>query len=227
MSIVTYNGITLPYPLTTRFEQNPLRDDKGDVDWCGTEFSIQVQCIINKAYLSTIDSTLTAAYTNPAQVMNYIRSKLLQPRKELSFTFNGTEMIPARIKGNKGTVDIKNGPKPQFCIINQFTDDTFLATYSIKATYWENYKYSDDYGVTVNQAGNNVMYNRWSETVEIDECNYSTRTRSGKYIIRTDNVDGEVADEMREALKKDRKVLPRLVALQNHIGDLIDILYKK
>ena len=35
------------------------------------------------------------------------------------------------------------------------------------------------------------------------------------------------ADEMREALKKDRKVLPRLVALQNHIGDLINILYNK
>lgn len=61
-------------------------------------------------------------------------------------------------------------------------------------------------------------------TVEqLEEFEKMSRQELRDYI---DNLKLE-ADEMREALKKDRKVLERLVALQNHIGDLVDILYKK
>lgn len=48
-----------------------------------------------------------------------------------------------------------------------------------------------------NLSSNSVLSNRWTETVDIDRHCYTRRTREGKYVIRSDNELGRVADYFR------------------------------
>lgn len=201
MSLLVYNGVTLPLSLVTTFNQEPVYDDS-KTDWCLTKFDVGVQAVINADYISVIDPTI-GTVLNAAHAMNAIRTKLLQPRKTLSFSFNGVDIIPQKA-GVLGTVDAKNGPKPQMCSVTQLTNTTFLIGYHITAHYWENPPPQADNAVKpnpiANRPGNNVLFNRWSETQTIDSCGFSTRTRTGKYAIRSDNVDGATADGIRSQM---------------------------
>ncbi len=137
--------------------------------------------------------------------MAVVRSRLLQQRKPLQYTFNGFDLIPRAQQTTVGTVDAKNGPQPQSCNIIYLTNNTFLVRYHIIAHYWENNDVTPDPGdedtpLVVNQPGNNVLTNRWSETCDIDNANFMTRTREGKYIIRSDNTSGVIADMIRSAM---------------------------
>lgn len=152
-------------------------------------FDITVGCVINTAYASVILPTGT--FTDAADIMRQIRYTLMQPRKTLSVKFNGTELIPAKA-GVPGTVDAANGPQPKSCTCTMLTNTTFLMTYRIMASYWQAGTDSAN-----NPAGSPVLYNRWTESVSINDCNYTTRSRRGKYIIRSDNSTGSTADELR------------------------------
>lgn len=189
MSLFTYNGITLPYVTTNRFSQRAMREES-DTDWFCTEFDIEVQCILNTDYLSVVAPSLMGQGLNAADIMAFIRSKLLEHRRTLSFTFNGVQLIPGATAG-PGTVDVMNGPKPQEFNALQLSNTTFLCTYHIIAHYWENN--SATFGgspTVVNNAGNNVLFNRWSEELDLDNCQYAKRVREGKFMIRSDNSDG-------------------------------------
>ncbi len=181
-----------------------LVDEVGNTDWYITAYDIQVQAVLNMNYIATIFPSL-ALGTNtagqvlplltrsPADIVKIIRGKLLQPRQQLSFKFNGYELIPTAITGNPGTVDSQNGPKPLYCNIVQLNNETFLVDYRITARYWENLSTTTPYPPT-NFNGNVVLYNRWTETVEIDKANYTKRLREGNYVIRSDNTLGRTAD---------------------------------
>lgn len=195
MSLVTYNGISLPYPLTTQFSQDPVYDEEGNVDWCGTKYTITIQCVINYQYLAAMSSDYGLIDDgNASTVMDLIRRKLLEPRRTLSFTNAGIDLIPPKA-GVPGTVDIRNGPKPLSCQIFEMNTETFFLSFSIEAVYWEHY--GSEIEITPNRQVSPVMFNRWSETVEIDEMLMSRRTREGKYIIRSDNTQGLTADQAR------------------------------
>lgn len=205
MSQLTYSGVTLPYPLTVAFEQSAQYDEMGgeDTDWYCTRVDITVQSIIHADYIGDIAPDLANINDlTPVQIMQVIRSRLLKPRQRLSFTFNGNELIPQLQDGNQGTVDAKNGPLPQSCNLQQLTNTSFLLSYHIIGHYWENIRISpgQDDGIVINQKAYPALYNRWTETVEIDNRNYSKRTREGKYVIRSDNQDGKVADMYRNNL---------------------------
>lgn len=191
MSLFTYNGVTLPYCFTTNFSQEAVFDDS-NTDWCYQRFDVSVNAILNTAYASTIDPSLAGA--DVATIMASVRRKLLRPRQKLSMSFNGQPLIPELQAGCTGTVDAKNGPQPQTCTCTLMTNTSFLVTYRIIAHYWESPVTS---ATSSNSKGNNIVYNRWSETVDIDERNYSTRTRDGKFVIRSDNADGDIADDLR------------------------------
>lgn len=199
MSAVSYNGVYLPYCFISKVGQNAAYDDS-DTDRIGTDFDVQVQATLNWNYLSILSPTLwnggTPLTTNPANAMNAIRNMLLVPRKQLSVKFAGVELIP-QITGNTGTVDAANGPKPRSCDIIQMTDTTFLLSYHIQARYVENPTVNGQTGKTTHAQGGDVLSNRWSESVDIDECGYSTRTRTGKFIIRSDNQSRFIADQCR------------------------------
>lgn len=204
MSVLVYNGITLPYGYTTHFEQKAIYDDAAHTDRILTEFTIGVQCVLNLNYLGMIAPKYRGAIPpagtapdNAAAIMKAIRVDLMKPRKQLSFTFNGIELLPLSAGNNDGTVDAANGPQPQSCVIFQLTDVTFLCQYRIIANYWENNETDPTTLVTTNKQGGPVLVNRWSETVDIDNCMLTTRARSGRFRIRSDNKDGWTADQLR------------------------------
>ncbi len=205
MSLLIYNGVSLPYPLTTQFTQEAVRDDSpGGIptDWICTKFDITVQTIINADYILSLAPDIAGTTSNPVDIMKVIRSRLLAQRKVLSFTMNGRELIPAILPGNKGGVDVRNGPQPQSCTIMELTNTSFLMTYRIVAHYWENNKVTttNDVLTVTNRTTSPILFNRWTETVDMDSCQMSTRTREGKFMIRSDNSQGRIADEMRNQM---------------------------
>lgn len=202
MALVTYNGVKLPYALSESFEQASDYDES-QTDRLYTKIDYSAQFLINTNYISAIDGTVAAA-TSPANIMKGIRQKLLTHRKSLSVTMNGVELVPSAQGGNQGTVDAKNGPLPQYCNIQAMTDSLFLVNYRIIAHYWENNTPADPQS---NAQGDNVIYNRWSENVEIDERNRNKRTRSGKITIRSDNLEGFTPDDKRSDNRKLRCTL--------------------
>lgn len=208
MAVVVYNGVNLPYAEHTNFLQEAVRDDFSDTDWILTKFNIAVQSVIHVDYLPLIAPDLFSnagvPYTrNPADIMNVIRTRLLQHRKSLSVSVNGRELIPKAAGQVPGTVDADNGPKPQSCTIYRMNNVSFLITYHVIAHYWErNTDPTPDAtkDIVTNQFGNDVLYNKWTESVDIDSANYTLRMREGKFRIRSDNVNGKTADEIRDQM---------------------------
>lgn len=203
MSRLRYNGVSIPYCFTSNFRQEALYDDLGGTDYYVTKFSIEVQGVLNSAYIAEIvpDIVATAGMNftdNAADLMNMVRKRLLKPRQNLSFSFNGVELIPA-VTGLPGTVDAQNGPKPKHCTITQLTTTTFLISYAIEAEYWECPTINPDSKPIVNQGpgGSPVLFNRWTERVTINDRNFTTRIREGKFVLRSDNQTGQIADQLR------------------------------
>lgn len=197
MSRLIYNSVELPYPFSTYFDQETVYDESG-TDWYCTKFDIAVTCIISGDYLPLLANSLYTTgtvMTNPADVLRAARRKLMEPRRSLSFVVNGTELIP-KVTQNAGTVDVRNGPQPMHCRIVQLTEASFLVDYRIVAHYWE--RTATATGVIPRPTErDNILYNRWTETVETDQSQYSTYTREGRYVMRSDNPSGAIVDEMR------------------------------
>lgn len=203
MSQIIYNGITIPYAFHTYFQQEVVYDDMGGTDWTCTKFDIEIQAVINSDYANMIYPALEGITDNPAVFMKAIRTALLRPRRQLQVTFNGVDLIPAAT-GGPGTVDVKNGPQPKHCNITQLTNTTFLVTYRIVAHYWENNSVdpfaNDPPDIVTNAAGNSILFNRWTESVEIDGLGYTKRIREGKFVIRSDNQGSLIADQLRSQM---------------------------
>ncbi len=208
MSQLVYNGITLPYFHCTNFKQIAIRDDLGDTDWILTRFQISGNCVINADYTELlapdlIENNGEIGSDSAAFLMKVIRTRLMTHKKRLSYTFNGVELMPTVQSGNIGTVDAENGPKPQSCDILHLYNNMFYISFSITASYWENgsstrnINSDDEPPNTDNPRGNPVLFNRWSESVEINELNFTSRVRNGKFKIRSDNDSGFIADQLR------------------------------
>lgn len=190
----------LPYARIQEFRQEAVYDEGSHTDWVKTKFDIRCECALNANYLEIIVPNLV--YTsdpNAAQIMKTIRTMLLKPRKTLSVKFNNLELIPQNLD-LVGTVDASNGPQPQTCQIIQMNNVTFLCIYHIVAHYWEKNVVRGAGNEVVNQPGATVLFNRWSETVDIDNRNFTKRTRSGRFVIRTDNKEGFIADQVRNQM---------------------------
>ncbi len=201
MSMLVYNSVTLPYPMTTSFNQVATYDES-NTDRMLTKFDISVQSILHADYIPIVCPDLArfvAANTPAATIMGVIRSRLLQSRKTLSFSFNGVELIPGKAGEATGLLDAKNGPLPQNCSITQLNDSTFLINFHIIAHYIENNKIhrpdpDDGDSSITNQATNGVILNRWEEAVSIDSCGMTTKSRNGKIVIRSDQQLGNIVD---------------------------------
>lgn len=203
MSVVHYNGITLPYPLTTAFRQEAVYDEVSQTDMCLIKFDVQVTCLLSTDYLSSIAPHYrNTTVTNAADVMTLIRKDLLTPRKDFSITCDDRNLIPAIPEGNRGDLDARNGPIPQRCDVMQLTSSCFMVHYHIIAHYWANYESDGTASQDINKnlPGSLILYNRWTETVEIDNCDMSRRVREGKYMIRSNNPNKLLADNLRSSL---------------------------
>lgn len=208
MSILKYNGITLPYSSNTYYNQEPVYDPVGGVDHYLTRYEISVTTVINASYaalldggaLTLIDNEGEFTATNPAQVMMAIRARLEQPRRALSYKFNEVELIPQPPQGIQGTVDAKNGPITK-CQAFLLTNETFMIRFHVIAHYREKNTTTNADGVTTttNQTPPAVIFNRWTESVMLDESGYSKRLRKGRFVIRSDNPEGLAADYYRNS----------------------------
>ncbi len=228
MSLIRYNGVTLPQAQITSFKKEAVGDDLSDTDWCYMQIDMTVQHTINIAHMPMILSLDDFLFLKPfsnqgsqipsiaqstafyktltvASAIKLMRNQLMARRKALSVQFNGQELIPQPAVGfnsslpGKGVVDSKNGPIPKSFTPIQLTDTTFLMVWHVVAHYWENEGVTNLAGVTqiLNRNGSPVLYNRWSEMADIDSLNYVTRTRHGKYVIRSDNEKGNIVDQLR------------------------------
>ncbi len=205
MALLSYNGISLPYSDLTRFRQDVMYDPEGRTDAYLSRFDIEVQCVINLQYIDQLlpedlrpnpGEGFTAA-GNAASIMQYIQTRLMQPRKFLSVIFNNVELIP-KVQANAGFVDSDNGPKPIYADPTLMTDTMFLLVFRIHASYFIN----AGYDATTQQfrtvrAGSPVLYNRWMDAISIDNCNYTRRIRQGRYAIRSDNSQRATIDTFR------------------------------
>lgn len=197
--IVSYNDVVLPYPMTNEFHQQSVYEDS-HTDRMLTKFDITVQCYLAPEFVQMLVGQELASANNPSRVMTVIRDRLMTQRKRLSVLSGGNELIPV-LSANQGIVDSKNGPIPEFCNIVELTEDSFLMQYRITAHYWENpVNALGTNGGTSNRAGSAVLTNRWSDSVEYDNCMYQKRSRTGKYIIRSDNAEGLSVDYFRRQM---------------------------
>lgn len=199
MSVVTYNNVILPYA-DCDFLQESVYDESG-TDWYLTKFDITAAMLVHNDYLPMLapDLIRPGVSYNAAEIMQVIRTRLETPRKTLSVKFNGIELIPSNEAYQKGTCDAKNGPQPQSCKVPQLTNATFMLSWRVIAHYWEkNLVRAGVHPPAVNLAGSPILYNRWTESVEYDNCMFERRTRDGKYVIRSDNRMGLQADAFRD-----------------------------
>lgn len=203
MSLIRYNGVTLPYNESTEFEITPLREDSG-TDWYISKYSLRTQCILTLDLIPILDPSLAQATSlNAAGMLKCVQERLQQPRKEWIFKFGSFDMIPTKPQGVIGTVDAMNGPLPDPCRITQFTNNLFLLEWGITAHYWTNYDINPSgIGANIirNLTSNAVLYNRWSESVAIDGLNYSRRTRSGMFQVASNNLQGVTVDQLRSQM---------------------------
>ena len=199
MATVRYNGVTLPYAMHSSFNQEAVPDESG-TDWTLMKFDISVSCVVGVDYIRLLLPDLEGA-SNPdsaAAIMNLVRVRLLQRRKTLSVVVNGVELIPARMNNQPGTVDAKNGPIPQSCLVTELSSETFMVSFHIIAHYWQNLREGVTQDLVLrNTNGGAVISNRWTEMVDMDDCMKSTKTRNGTFTIRSDNRQGLIADLLR------------------------------
>lgn len=197
---ISYNGVVLPYSQTSTFKQTAVRDES-DTDRHLTEFLITSSAVVGNDYLAVMAPDLYSAgrQGGAASVLKAIRTRLLQDRKALSVKQNGFELLPALPQ--PGTVDADNGPKVQHADLTQLTNELLVVEFTVKARYMESNTLSDGGSLLFSaKNGPDVLYNRWTEAVEIDESGYSTRLREGKFKIRSDNKSGFIPDRLRSAM---------------------------
>lgn len=201
MSVITYNTVQLPYSNTTSFEQKSVYDPSG-TDRILTRFDIQTTCLVSSTYAAQLAPALVAATQSAADFMAWLRPLLLASKKSLSVKINGVELIPQPQSGLSGVTDAKNGPQPQYCQIFALSDTLFLVNYRIVAHYWENYNSIQNSSpiVNSNQSSGNVLYNRWRETITIDDRQFTKRVRRGRFQIRSDNVGKFIPDQLRNQM---------------------------
>lgn len=202
MACLSYNGICLPFSEVSSFSMRAEYDDQSQTDKILTKFDITVNTLITADALDMIAPAWDGLTSDPALIMAVIHESLMMPRRRLSFQFNDYEFIP-QPAGVRGFVDARNGPIPQAFTPIRMDELSWWCSYQIVAHYVVNYRAvaDDDGRITMtNLPGNAVLYNRWDESVAIDKCQYSTRTRNGKCMIRSDNQEGFIADEVRSQM---------------------------
>lgn len=197
--IIQYNGIVLPYAATTRFDKTAV-PDPSNTDLILQRYDIDVVVTLNYRYMAAILQDELAAddlpNTTAAACAVRIADQLMERRKILGVTFNGFDMIPGGMSASR-EVDSANGPIPQYCRYTDMGNETFLFQYGIVAHYYE----ITDPETLENLPGRTpVVYNRWKETVTLDDTDAAVRVREGSFRIRSDPSTPVTPDMLRSQM---------------------------
>lgn len=193
--ILTYNGIRLPYAQVNRFDK-VAQADPSNTDRTLMRYDIEVLVTLTHDYMAAVlgseEDADAMPYFDSGACQVRIYELLMRRRKALSVVINGFDMIPS-FEGAP-PIDAANGPVPQYCRITRLDSKTCMMLYGIVAHYYEIL----DAETLGNQGSPSpVIYNRWRETVEIDDCDGVTRTREGALRIRSDNAQTVTPDMLR------------------------------
>lgn len=178
MSRMSYNGIEFDPNgwLTLGFNQEAVYDESGTDMEC-VRITISGQCVLSAPLFPTgeLDDDESGDSDDPAITNPKLRliTNFMTPRKNLSFTVNGQQMIP-QLDGDEYSntkVDARNGPLPQYFNVTQLTEKSFLCNLAI-VSHWAEKSFLTD--------NSNILSHRWTDSVDIDQNHYTTMTRTGK-----------------------------------------------
>lgn len=182
MSVVTYNGVTLPLNRTNGIEFRPQRSDDG-MDYLYTKGTFDVRSIVSASLFATDYPGKTAT-----EIMSQVEHKLNLPRKEFHYSVNAQDLVA--IPAGR---DVANGPFPQGVSIQEVSGaECYIINFKIDVAFIQ---CPDPPG---NPVAAKWVSHRWSESEEKDQCAFSILTRRGKIIARGDMTAS--ADELRELI---------------------------
>lgn len=203
--LITYDGISLPYNENTKFTQEVVYDEFSKTDAVAVKFIVETTFVLSTHFLQLLAPKIFEASDaaqlsyNAADLVVALGYRLRRPRRAFSLKFGATELVPS--PEGAGTVDADNGPKPIHFKYNQLTPEAFVCEYKIEATYVDTRRVGDskiDVVQKADNAGGGVLFHRWEESVSIDDCQYTKRTRKGRLTIRSDNPDAITPDKLRD-----------------------------
>ena len=178
-----------------------MEQDPSDTDKMLTKFDLEVTSVLTPAWFAglgnlAIDGNGQPFNSNIAGIAAEVRERLLTKRQQLVVYGNGVSIMPSKVTANDASfVDAASGPEPKFANLMRLTNGSYLLTFGIITWVVENQ--SVGAGGNTNNQGSPCVSCRWSESVEMDPCMYSRRTREGVFIIRSDNVAGLQVDDLR------------------------------
>lgn len=119
----------------------------------------------------TTNESAPAAF---ARIEHYLE----QPRKRLTYVINGTTVLDvAALQSVTGTGDVANGPMPEVLSVVRVDGG---------AAIWVEFKVVAHVRICPGTTPQGYLSNRWKESITIDDTARTTRTRTGRVILRSD-----------------------------------------
>ncbi len=165
MSELIYNNESYQHVLTKEFQ------DSSELEPSGTdEKYIKVRLVVQ--FVFTSEGNVFPALPNeePAQTFNRLKESLMTPRKPLSFSNNGKDLI------NISSVDPSNGPHPQYChpvLEHSFGPAAWVVEWCVECAL----------PPCADMKTKPFLTCRWSQTSDVDERGYSTLTTAGRATV--------------------------------------------
>lgn len=201
MSKLTYNGLVFDSDgwQTLGFNQEAIYDESNTDLEC-VKITIAGHCVLSQCPGRA--PFLPGAVGDPAATAlakTRLTSAFMKPQQSISFTVNGTEMMPS-----SSTIDARNGPRPLRCNVISITEGAFLCDVAIESHWVETSPAgSDGDGNQLKNEVGQILSHRWSETAKIDLNFYTTKTRTGKIVVSSaayNSKKGIFLDKLRETL---------------------------
>lgn len=191
MSRLKYNDIELFDIHTHEIAQEAVYSDDG-VDYLYTKIVISCQAVV------ALELMPVTGEASAAEWLATWRHDLLIPRKKLEF-FVGASLlvdshpgVAADQFGSSTTPDAKNGPLPRSCNVKRIDGtSTVIVDYVIECNLFE------CGGPGLTGTGPDFSSHRFRESITIDENFYSTKTRTGKMIVRSNALGQAQIDTLR------------------------------
>lgn len=160
---LTYNGVTIDWIKTNRFEQEAIYDDS-NTDYIYTKITIAVTGVLSNCIQGS----------QPWDWITTNRPLLMATRGQLIFNCDGSTMFHTTDQLlvsplEDDTTDAKLGPFPKALNISKLDGQTWMIYYEI-----ETYVIDCD-----NEDPATVLNNRWECTYNVDNEYYQTRTING------------------------------------------------
>jgi hypothetical protein len=193
MAELVYNGVTLSFISTQRVRFDPVMDDLSGVDYLYTKIVIDCVAVIGSVpsasgpQIPPFDAT---ADTNPADTVRRVSHLLNTPRRGLTYKVGGRTLVSVVEPGGNTTIplrDVENGPYTQAAV------DRIIGTESIRVSFHVEAHVVDCAEATGTPPS--YLSYRWSETSDVNELAMTTRTRTGRLVVRADMLAN--ADELR------------------------------